>query len=82
MSQIFARRASTTKIMMSSAFKQGFDDARNGVQFDWRNDSWDYERGRHFAHIAPVDMSLRNGSKLNPKALALCQAAVVRKLII
>lgn len=75
--------------MASPEFKRGLDDVRKGVSFDWRvggrngaNGAWDYERGRLFGHIAPLDMPLRIGGKLNPKAVALCSAAFDRKLII
>lgn len=64
------------QIMGSPAFERGFNDARKGIPFDWRvgsrtNDAWNYERGRHFAYIAPLDMPLRIGGKLNPKAIVL-----------
>ena len=41
-----------------------------------------HERGRLFGHIAPLDMPLRVGGQLNPKAAALCDAAFERRLII
>ena len=64
-------------------FERGLNEARKGEPFDWRvEDAWEYERGRLFGHIAPVDMPLRIGGKLNPKAVALCGAALARKLII
>jgi hypothetical protein len=81
------RQASTIgttieRIMASPAFKRGLDDASKGVPFDWRIDDWQYERGRLFPHFAPLNMPLRIGSQLNPKAVALCRAAFDRKLII
>jgi hypothetical protein len=69
-------------------FARGFKDARAGIPFDWRiggddiDAAWDYERGRHFAFIAPLDMPLHINSKLNPKAVALCDAAFDRDLIL
>ena len=42
----------------------------------------DAERGRCFAFIAPLDMPLRIGTALNPKALKLAEAAFSRKLLI
>ena len=77
-------------IMGSPAFGLGFEDARKGIPFDWRigsdqpnaNNSWNYERGRLFAHIAPLGMPLRIDGYLNPKAVALCEAAFDRGLII
>jgi hypothetical protein len=72
----------TARIMASPEFARGLDDARKGVPFDWRNDDWNYERGRLFAHIAPLAMPLRIDGHLNPKAVALCEAAFNRGLII
>ena len=80
--QIPTRGISTKAIMSSPEFELGFSDARRGIPFDWRNTSWGYERGRLLAFVAPVDMPLRFGSKLNPKAVALCDAALRRKLIV
>jgi hypothetical protein len=42
---------------------------------------WAYDRGRLFGAIAPLTMELRNGKALNPKAVALCEAAIARGLI-
>jgi hypothetical protein len=85
--QVPTRLVTTQNIMGAPAFARGFEDARRGVPFDWRvgstntDDAWDYERGRLLAHIAPLDMPLRIGGGLNPKAIALCDAAFNRKLI-
>jgi hypothetical protein len=68
--------------MASTAFERGLDDVRKGVAFDWRIDDWNYERGRQFGFIAPLDMPLWIGRKLNPKALALCDAAFNRQLVL
>jgi hypothetical protein len=76
------------RIMKARSFERGFKDVRAGIPFDWRiggddtNDAWSYERGRHFAFIAPISMPLHIDSKLNPKAVALCQAAFNRDLIL
>ncbi|WP_164937273.1 hypothetical protein [Bradyrhizobium vignae] len=72
----------TVQIMSSSAFELGLSDVRRGIPFDWRNGEWEYERGRLFGHIAPLNMPLRIGTKLNPKAVALYDAASSRRLII
>jgi hypothetical protein len=74
-------------IMSACEFARGFEDARKGRPFDWRigtenGEAWGYERGRLFAFIAPIDMPLRIGGLLNPKAVALCDAAFDRRLII
>jgi hypothetical protein len=88
MTQIPTRRITIRVIMSSPAFKRGLDDARNGVAFDWRvgcqdgDSAWSYERGRLFGFIAPLDMPLRIDGRLNPKAVALCDAAFERKLVL
>jgi hypothetical protein len=77
-------------IMRSAYFERGFHEARRGEPFDWRvgdaeadsNNAWNYERGRCFAFIAPLNMPLRIKGKLNPKAIALCDAAFNRNLIV
>ena len=68
--------------MASSEFRLGFQEARNGIPFDWRNGAWEYERGRLFAHLAPLNMPLRVGQQINPKAVTLLEAAFKRKLVI
>jgi hypothetical protein len=70
------------RIMASPAFKRGLDDVRNGIPFDWRIDDWQYERGRLFGCFAPLNMPLRIGGQLNPKAVALYRVALERKLIL
>ena len=80
--QVPAIPVSAERIMASPEFARGLDDARKGVPFDWRNGDWNYERGRLFAHIAPLGMPLWIAGHLNPKAVALCEAAFDRKLII
>jgi hypothetical protein len=84
MAQVETERTTTARIMSSAAFERGLNEVRQGQPFDWRvNDTlWGYERGRLFGHIAPLDMPLRIGGKLNPKAVALCDAAINRKLVI
>jgi hypothetical protein len=75
----------TSAIMRSAAFRRGFEQARAGEppQFDGCcDDPWAYERGRLFAYIAPLAMPLRADGKLNPKAVALFDAAWDRKLIL
>jgi hypothetical protein len=73
---------SLRSIVASREFARGFDEVRKGLPFNPGNDAWDYERGRCFGFIAPLDMPLRIGRKLNPKALALAKAAFSRKLLI
>jgi hypothetical protein len=86
MRQVPTKPVSTARIMGTPEFARGFEDARMGVPFDWRfgpntDGAWDYERGRLFAHIAPLNMPLRIRFGLNPKAVALFDAALNRKLI-
>ena len=82
--QVKTHRTTTTRIMSSPAFELGFSDVRRGIPFDWRIsvDAWGYERGRLFGHLAPLNMSLRIGGKLNTKAIALCDAAFSRRYIV
>jgi len=74
--------ASTRTIVASKEFARGVEEVRKGLPFDPNNDNWDYERGRCFGFIAPLSMPLRIDGKLNPKALALAEAAFDRKLLI
>jgi hypothetical protein len=74
--------ATIDMIVGSKEFALGFEEARNGLPFNPDIDSWNYERGRCFGFIAPLDMSLRIGRKLNPKAVKLADAAFSRKLLI
>jgi hypothetical protein len=73
---------SIVTIVSSREFARGLDDVRKGLPFDPDNDNWDYERGRCFGFIAPLDMPLRIGPYLNPKALKLATAAFARKLLL
>jgi hypothetical protein len=76
-------RTTTSAIMRRPHFARGLADIRAGRPFDTRleDDYWAYERGRLFGAIAPLSMPLFNGKSLNPKAVALCDAAFDRKLI-
>jgi hypothetical protein len=67
--------------LVCPAFVRGFDEVRKGLHFNANNDNWDYERGRCFGFIAPLDMPLRIGTQLNPEALKLAQAAFSRQLL-
>jgi hypothetical protein len=82
MEQVPTHPVTTKSIMSSPDFEIGLTDVRRGIPFDWRNGAWEYERGRLFAHIAPLNMPLRIGGQLNPKAIALWQAAFKRRLVI
>lgn len=82
--QASTRPISTAAIMRHAEFRKGFEDARAGraPRFDDFADDWFYERGRQFAFIAPLSMSLVIGNKLNRRALFLLDAALDRKLVI
>jgi hypothetical protein len=80
--QASTRRVTTHDIVASREFARGLDEVRKGLPFNPDNGDWNYERGRCFGFIAPLNMSLRIGRKLNPKALKLAEAAFARKLLI
>ena len=75
-------KVSIPSIVASREFARGLNEVRNGLPFNPDNNDWNYERGRCFGYIAPLDMSLRIGTRLNPKALKLAEAAFSRKLLI
>ena len=80
--QARTRPATTRSIVASKGFARGLAEVRKGLPFNPDNDDWEYERGRCFGFIAPLDMPLRIGGKLNPKAVKLADAAFDRKLLI
>ena len=75
-------RASIHSIVASRAFARGLAEVRSNLPFNADNDDWDYERGRCFGFIAPLDMPLRIGTRLNPKVRKLAEVAFSRKLLI
>ena len=58
------------KIMRSAAFKRGVQDKRKGRPPS-DTDDWNYARGRQWAAIAPPDMPVTIGGRLNPEAKQL-----------
>jgi hypothetical protein len=62
-------------ILCSPAFARGVEDIRGGrpPNFDGpdKDDAWSYERGRQWAVLAPPDMALFIGKRVNKKALAI-----------
>jgi hypothetical protein len=80
--QVRTRRVSVRNIVRCPEFALGLDEVRKGLPFNPDIDSWEYERGRCFGFIAPLDMPLRKGRALNPEALKLAETAFARRLII
>lgn len=80
--QANTRCVSVRSIVAGREFARGLDEVRNKIPFNADNDDWNYERGRCFGFIAPLDLPLRIGTRLNPKALKLAEAAFSRKLLI
>ena len=80
--QADTRPVTTRSIVASRQFARGFNEGRKGLPFNSDNDDWNYERGRCFGFIAPLDMTLRIGTALNPKAVKLAEVAFSRKLLI
>ena len=74
--------ASVRSIVASREFARGLEEVRNNVPFNPDNNDWEYERGRGFALIAPLNMPLRIGRRLNPKAVRLAEIALSRKSLI
>jgi hypothetical protein len=68
------KRVTVASIVRSKEFAAGVDDVRSGrpprfddpVAF-----TWDYERGRQFAMLAPMRMQVKIDGRVNPKAVAL-----------
>lgn len=83
--QVKTRPVTTFWIMSQPPFARGLKEVRSGKPLDWRacSSDWSYERGRAFGCIAPVDLPLFvRGKQLNPKAVALFNAASDRGCIL
>lgn len=80
--QANTRGVSIRSIVASREFARGLDEVRSNIPFNADNDDWDYERGRCFGFIAPLDMPLRIGRALNPEAVKLAKIAFSRKLLL
>jgi hypothetical protein len=90
--QVQTHNVSISYIMKSAAFRKGVEERRASrpPSFDLYDigpehrgdlDGWSYERGRLWATLAPPDMPLRIGGKLNPKAVDFYELFSRRKLI-
>ena len=80
--QATTQGTTTRQIMRSAGFKRGVEEVRKGKPPNFEHSDWNYERGRQFARLAPISMSLEREGKINNKALALLNAAFDRKLIL
>jgi hypothetical protein len=80
--QASTHRVSIMEIVASPEFERGLDEVRKGLPFNPDNDKWEYERGRCFGFIAPLDMPLRIGGRLNLKAVKLAEMAFNRRFLI
>ena len=69
--------ATALTIMRTREFQLGVEHRRAGVP-PLETDSWEYERGRIWATLAPASMPLRINGRINPKALALFRAATLK----
>jgi hypothetical protein len=71
--QAETHRVTVESIMRTAAFRRGVADVRVGrrPRFDDHKeaDSWHYERGRQFGAIAPRNLPVMLGKRLNPAAL-------------
>lgn len=79
---------SVKSILWTAAFRKGFDDARNGVPYDYDvyNEQqhnglrWSYERGRLFG--MSYDRPLKYGKEVSPYAIQAFAVAYMNKEII
>ena len=84
--QVDTIATTTAAIMNRRDFARGVQEARNGLPPNYddceEDGYWSYERGRQFALVAPRSLPLRIGGRLNPKAIALYDAACKRGWLI
>lgn len=66
-------------VMRSKAFARGVEEVRAGLPPDFNiandDEAWNYERGRLWAVLAPLDMPLFTGKRVNKKALEIFRIA-------
>jgi hypothetical protein len=79
--QASTRRVSTRTILYDPAFERGLRSVREGLPFDDKETSWEYERGRQYGHLVPLDFQTRKGGKINPVALEILRTAFFRNWI-
>jgi hypothetical protein len=81
--QARTKKVTTQQIMRDADFIRGVDDVRAGRAPAYDDYvGWNYERGRLFGRIAPVSLPINVEGKLNPKAVALLDAAFARGLVL
>jgi len=79
------RRTSVTAILASKEFAEGVRDVRLGRPPRYDDpvaSSWNYERGRQWALLAPLSMPLKIGGKVNREAAFLFLRATRSKEIL
>jgi hypothetical protein len=76
--QARTRKVTAPAILEDPNFERGLREAREGVPFDPDNGSWEYERGRQYAHIVPIGFMLFNRGRVNPIALKVFRIAFAR----
>ena len=75
--QVTTEPTTRVGIMRTAAFARGVADVRasrppryDAFGDDDTSNAWNYERGRQWAVIAPLDLPLSRNGRLNPAALA------------
>jgi hypothetical protein len=77
---------SIKSILWRSAFRKGFEDARNGIPYDYEifkdnmGDRWTYERGRQFGML--YKGKLKYGKEVSGDAIHQFARAVASRVII
>ena len=83
--QIQTKSTTTTAVIRSRAFVQGFNEVKAGKPLNYdafldSNDQWNYERGRQFALL--FNGALKKGAKVTMSAALMLGVELHRKSII
>ena len=83
--QIQTKSTTTTAVIRSRAFVQGFNEVKAGKPLNYdafldSNDQWNYERGRQFALL--FNGALKKGAKVTMSAAVMLGVELHRKSII
>jgi hypothetical protein len=83
--QIQTKPTTTTAVIRSRAFVQGFNEVKAGKPLNYdafldSNDQWNYERGRQFALC--FNGALKRGAKVTMSAALMLGVELHRKSII